>query len=57
MALGRRVEPLEVAEGIEFLSSDRASAITGIDLLIDAGLVAANGWALYGGVPDAMKDE
>ncbi|MGE8163799.1 SDR family NAD(P)-dependent oxidoreductase [Paraburkholderia sp. NPDC080076] len=57
MALGRRVEPLEVAEGIEFLSSDRASAITGVDLLIDAGLVTANGWSLYGGVPDAATDQ
>ncbi len=50
-ALGRRVEPSEVAEAIEFLASDRAAAITGIDLLVDAGLLAANGWSLYGGVP------
>ena len=51
MALGRRVQPSEVAEGVEFLASDRASAITGIDLLIDAGLVTASAWGIYGGVP------
>jgi NAD(P)-dependent dehydrogenase (short-subunit alcohol dehydrogenase family) len=53
MALGRRIEPSEIAEGVEFLASDRASAITGTDLLIDAGLLAAAGWGLYGGVPSA----
>ncbi|MBV7482124.1 SDR family oxidoreductase [Bordetella sp. BOR01] len=51
MALGRRVQPNEVAEGVEFLASDRASAITGVDLLIDAGWLAASTWGLYGGVP------
>lgn len=51
LALGRRIQPPEIAEGVEFLASDRASAITGIDLLIDAGLVTASTWALYGGVP------
>jgi NAD(P)-dependent dehydrogenase (short-subunit alcohol dehydrogenase family) len=51
MALGRRVEPSEVAESVEFLASDRASAITGVDLLVDAGWLAASTWELYGGVP------
>lgn len=51
MAMGRCVEPNEVAEGVEFLASDRASAITGTDLLIDAGWLAAGIWGLYGGVP------
>lgn len=54
MALGRRIQPIEVAESVEFLASDRASAITGIDLVIDAGLLAANAWSVYGGVPPAM---
>jgi NAD(P)-dependent dehydrogenase (short-subunit alcohol dehydrogenase family) len=57
MALGRRVQPEEVAEGIEFLASDRASAITGTDLLIDAGMIAANGWNIYGGVPNAPASD
>ena len=49
-ALGRCVEPVEVAETIEFLLSDRASAITGVNLTIDCGWAAARGWAMYGGV-------
>lgn len=55
-ALGRRIQPAEIAEGIEFLASDRASAITGTDLVIDAGLLAANGWSAYGGVPPAVTE-
>ena len=56
MALGRRIQPNEVAEGVEFLASDRASAITGVDLLIDAGMIAASTWGLYGGVPAAVSE-
>jgi len=56
MALGRRIQPPEIAEGVEFLASDRASAITGIDLLIDAGLIAASTWEMYGGVPPPVSE-
>ncbi len=49
MALGRAVEPPEVAETIEFLLSDRASAITGVNLPVDAGWAAVRGWMMYGG--------
>ena len=49
MALGRCVEPSEVGETIEFLLSDRASAITGVNLPVDCGWAAARGWTLYGG--------
>jgi NAD(P)-dependent dehydrogenase (short-subunit alcohol dehydrogenase family) len=52
-ALGRCVEPNEVAETIEFLLSDRASAITGVNLVIDCGWAAARGWVMYGGVRQA----
>lgn len=55
MALGRRMQPNEVAEGIEFLASERASAITGADLVIDAGWLAASTWGFYGGVPGAKR--
>jgi NAD(P)-dependent dehydrogenase (short-subunit alcohol dehydrogenase family) len=52
-ALGRMVEPEEVAEVIEFLASDRASAITGVNLAVDAGWHAAATWAQFGGVKPA----
>ena len=48
-ALGRCVESTEVAEAAEFLSSGRASAITGVNLVVDCGWVVGAGWALYGG--------
>lgn len=50
-ALGRLVEPIEVADTIAFLLCDQSSAITGTDILIDAGVVAANGWIVNGGPP------
>lgn len=52
-ALGRLVEPSEVAEAIAFLLSDRAAAITGTNLPVDAGVLATNGWTVHGGVPPA----
>lgn len=55
MALGRRIQPQEIANGVEFLLSGRASAITGTDLLIDAGWMVANSWHLFGGVPGPVE--
>jgi NAD(P)-dependent dehydrogenase (short-subunit alcohol dehydrogenase family) len=52
-ALGRSVQPNEVAEAIEFLASKRASAITGTNLLVDCGWMAYGGWSMYGGVRPA----
>ena len=40
--LGRQGGMLEIADAIEFLASDRASFISGIDLLVDGGLNAAS---------------
>jgi len=57
MALGRCVEPSEVAEPVEFLLSDRASAITGIDVVVDCGWLVGSLWNTYGGVrPQLAKD-
>ena len=39
-ALGRWADPSEIAEAIAFLSSNRASFVTGADLLVDCGWVA-----------------
>jgi len=52
-ALGRLVEPEEIAESVAFLVSSRASAITGINLVVDAGWVATGTWHTYGGVRPA----
>ncbi len=52
-ALGRLVAPSDVAEAVAFLLSDRARAITGVTLPVDAGTLITHLWALYGGVPPA----
>lgn len=39
-AFGRWADPVEIAEAILFLAGDRASFITGTDLLVDCGWVA-----------------
>lgn len=41
--LGREATMLEIADVADFLLSDRASYITGTDLLVDGGLIAALG--------------
>lgn len=48
-ALGRCVEPNEVAEAVEFLASSRASAIIGANLVVDCGWIVGAGWSMYGG--------
>lgn len=39
-ALGRWADPSEIAEAIAFLASEKASFVTGADLLVDCGWVA-----------------
>jgi NAD(P)-dependent dehydrogenase (short-subunit alcohol dehydrogenase family) len=50
-ALGRLVTCREVAEAAAFLISDRASGITGANLLVDAGTTVTQAWSMFGGVP------
>jgi NAD(P)-dependent dehydrogenase (short-subunit alcohol dehydrogenase family) len=49
-ALGRLIEPCEIAHAVAFLASAQASAITGINLPVDAGYRVAVPWASYGGL-------
>ena len=52
-ALGRMVNPDEVANTVLFLVSDMASAITGVNLAVDCGASVTGGWRPYGWVPAA----
>jgi len=49
-ALGRLVGVNEIAKACGFLTSDDASAITGITLPVDAGWLVAGSWHSYGGL-------
>ena len=50
-ALGRMVQPDEIADGIHFLCSDAAHSITGILMPIDAGWLASVTYTQYPGWP------
>jgi NAD(P)-dependent dehydrogenase (short-subunit alcohol dehydrogenase family) len=49
-ALGRLVEPEEIASAVAFLASPESSAITGANLPVDCGWLAATPWNTYGGL-------
>ncbi len=50
-ALGRLVEPDEVAHAVAFLACDLSSAITGVALPVDCGYMVADAWDGFGGLP------
>ena len=49
-AMGRLVRADEIAQAVVFLASDQASAITGVNLPVDAGYLVAGSWQAYGGL-------
>lgn len=49
-ALGRFVEPDEVAETVFFLASPDSSAITGANIPVDAGSLLTSSWQMFGGL-------
>jgi len=49
-ALGRMVEPVEVARAVAFLASPDAAAITGVNLPVDCGWLVTGSWHSYGGL-------
>jgi NAD(P)-dependent dehydrogenase (short-subunit alcohol dehydrogenase family) len=49
-ALGRLVQADEIARAVAFLASDWASAITGVNLAVDAGHLVTGSWDCYGGL-------
>lgn len=54
-ALGRVADPVEVARVSAFLLSDESSAVTGIDLPVDAGWLLTGSWMFYGGLPPSRS--
>jgi NAD(P)-dependent dehydrogenase (short-subunit alcohol dehydrogenase family) len=53
-ALGRLVRADEVARTAVFLASDWASAITGVNIPVDAGFLVATPWSAYGGLRSTL---
>lgn len=52
-ALKRLLEPKEIATAAAFLLSDESGGITGINLPVDAGFLAAAHWGAFGARPKA----
>ena len=55
-ALGRLVEPVEIARAVAFLASPDAAAITGVNLPVDCGWLVTGSWHTYGGLRAATSD-
>ena len=55
--LGRLIEPEEIAQGVLFLASPAASAITGINLPVDGGWLTGTSWQAYGGLPNEAASD
>lgn len=55
-ALQRLIDPGEIATAVAFLLSPAASAITGINLPVDAGLLCGVTWTQYGGLREPLTN-
>lgn len=55
-ALGRLVEPAEIGCAIAFLIGPQSSAITGVNLPVDAGWLCGSPWEAYGGLRKGSDD-
>ena len=55
-ALGRLVEPVEIARAVAFLASSDAAAITGANLPVDCGWLVTGSWHTYGGLRPPASD-
>lgn len=49
-ALGRMVEPVEIARVVAFLAGPDAAAITGATIPVDCGWLVTTSWHTYGGL-------
>jgi NAD(P)-dependent dehydrogenase (short-subunit alcohol dehydrogenase family) len=49
-ALGRMVEPEEIAKVVAFLASADAAAMTGANIPVDCGWLVTPSWHTYGGL-------
>lgn len=55
-ALQRMIDPAEIATAVAFLLSPAASAVTGINLPVDAGLLCGITWTQYGGLREPLSN-
>jgi NAD(P)-dependent dehydrogenase (short-subunit alcohol dehydrogenase family) len=56
-ALGRMVEPVEIARAVAFLASPDAAAITGVNLPVDCGWLVTGSWHSYGGLRQTASSD
>lgn len=56
-ALGRLVDPEDIAAAVAFLSGPGSASITGVVLPVDAGYLIAGDWEVYGGLRPPAGDD
>jgi NAD(P)-dependent dehydrogenase (short-subunit alcohol dehydrogenase family) len=54
-AIGRLLQPEEIATALAFLGSDAASGVTGTTLPVEGGWLASVGWHTYGGLETSRE--